>query len=86
MKTLVQGCESSEQFGLLLKMTRIESEAKQNALRAYLVDGLPAKRAYAHFGVTQQHFSNGLARLNKAADLAMQYSDNHKKTNYTPVN
>jgi hypothetical protein len=86
MKTLVQGCESAEQFGILLKMTRINSEAKQNALRAYLVDGLPAKRAYARFGVTQQHFSNALTRLNKAADLAMQYSDNHKKTNYTPVN
>ena len=78
MKTLVQGCESAEQFGILLKMTRIESEAKQNALRAYLVDGLPAKRAYARFGVTQQHFSSALARLNKAADLAMQYSNNHK--------
>jgi hypothetical protein len=78
MKTLVQGCESAEQFGILLKMTRLESEAKQNALRAYLVDGLPAKRAYARFCVTQQHFSNALARLNKAADLAMQYSNNHK--------
>uniref|UniRef100_UPI003568AC81 hypothetical protein n=1 Tax=Shewanella sp. TaxID=50422 RepID=UPI003568AC81 len=60
---------------------RINSEAKQNALRAYLVDGLPAKRAYVRFGVTQQHFSNALARLNKAADLAMQYSDNHKRVN-----
>jgi hypothetical protein len=81
MKTLVQGCESAEQFGILLKMTRIESEAKQNALRAYLVDGLPAKRAYARFGVTQQHFSNVLARLNQAADLALQYSDHHKRQN-----
>jgi hypothetical protein len=81
MKTLVQGCESAEQFGILLKMTRIESVAKQNALRAYLVDGLPASRAYARFGVTQQHFSIALARLNKAADLALQYSDNHKRQN-----
>jgi hypothetical protein len=79
MKTLVQGCESAEQFGVLLKMTRINSEAKQKALRAYLVDGIPEKRAYARFGVKQQHFSAALKRLNQAADLAMQYSDNHKR-------
>ena len=47
---------------------------KKNALRAYLVEGLPAKRAYARFHVTQQHFSQALKLLNKKADLAMQYA------------
>lgn len=74
MKTLIQGCESAEQFEVLLKLTGITSENKKNALRAYLVEGLPAKRAYARFHVTQQHFSQALKLLNKKADLAMQYA------------
>ncbi len=73
MKTLVQGCETAEQFEVLLSLTGIRSQAKINALRAYLVDGLPASRAYARFYVTQQHFSQALATLNRKADLAMQY-------------
>ncbi|MGI2144470.1 PapB/FocB family fimbrial expression transcriptional regulator [Shewanella frigidimarina] len=74
MKTLIQGCETAEQFEVLLKLTGITSENKQNALRAHLVEGLPAKRAYARFYVTQQHFSQALMLLNKKADLAMQYA------------
>lgn len=74
MKTLIQGCETEEQFEVLLKLTGITSENKKNALRAYLVEGLPAKRAYARFHVTQQHFSQALMLLNKKADLAMQYA------------
>lgn len=74
MKTLIQGCETAEQFEVLLKLTGITSENKKNALRAHLVEGLPAKRAYARFHVTQQHFSQALKLLNKKADLAMQYA------------
>lgn len=74
MKTLIQGCETAEQFEVLLKLTGITSENKKNALRAHLVEGLPAKRAYARFHVTQQHFSQALMLLNKKADLAMQYA------------
>ena len=74
MKTLIQGCESAEQFEVLLQLTGISSEDKKNALRAHLVEGLPAKRAYARFHVTQQHFSLALMLLNKKADLAMQYA------------
>ncbi|GIU45437.1 PapB/FocB family fimbrial expression transcriptional regulator [Shewanella algidipiscicola] len=74
MKTLIQGCESAEQFEVLLKLTGITSEDKKNALRAHLVEGLPAKRAYARFHVTQQHFSQALMLLNKKAGLAMQYA------------
>lgn len=78
MKTLIQGCESDEQFEVLLKLTGISSEDKKNALRAHLVEGLPAKRAYARFHVTQQHFSQALMLLNKKADLAMQYASLQK--------
>lgn len=78
MKTLIQGCESAEQFEVLLKLTGITSEDKKNALRAHLVEGLPAKRAYARFHVTQQHFSQALMLLNKKADLAMQYAELNK--------
>lgn len=78
MKTLIQGCESAEQFEVLLKLTGITSENKKNALRAHLVEGLPAKRAYARFHVTQQHFSQALMLLNKKADLAMQYAELNK--------
>lgn len=78
MKTLIQGCESDEQFEVLLKLTGISSEDKKNALRAHLVEGLPAKRAYARFHVTQQHFSQALMLLNKKADLAMQYAELNK--------
>lgn len=74
MKTLIQGCESAAQFEVLLKLTGISSEDKKNALRAHLVEGLPAKRAYARFHVTQQHFSQALILLNKKADLAMLYA------------
>ncbi|MGI2131506.1 PapB/FocB family fimbrial expression transcriptional regulator [Shewanella baltica] len=78
MKTLIQGCESAEQFEVLLQLTGITSEDKKNALRAHLVEGLPAKRAYARFHVTQQHFSQALMLLNKKADLAMQYAELNK--------
>jgi hypothetical protein len=74
MKTLIQGCESAEQFEVLLQLTGITSEDKKNALRAHLVEGLPAKRVYARFHVTQQHFSLALILLNKKANLAMQYA------------
>jgi hypothetical protein len=57
MKTLVQGCETAEQFEVLLMLTSISSQAKKDALRAHLVYGLPAKRAYARYGVTQQHLA-----------------------------
>lgn len=73
MKTLIQGCESAEQFEVLLQLTGITSENKKNALRTHLVEGLPAKRAYARFHVTQQHFSQALMLLNNKAELAMQY-------------
>lgn len=78
MKVLIQGCETAEQFEILLKLTGITSENKKNALRAYLVEGLPAKRAYGRFFVTQQHFSQALMLLNKKADLAMQYASLQK--------
>jgi hypothetical protein len=74
MPTLVQGCETAEQFEVLLMLTSISSQAKKDALRAHLVDGLPANRAYARYGVTQQHFSQALATLNRTADLAMRYA------------
>ncbi|MCU8032741.1 MULTISPECIES: adhesin biosynthesis transcription regulatory family protein [unclassified Shewanella] len=73
IKVLIQGCEKPDQFELLLAMTGITSEAKQNALRAHLVEGFPPSRCYARYGVTQQHFSAALAKLNSKADLAMQY-------------
>ncbi|MGI2192902.1 PapB/FocB family fimbrial expression transcriptional regulator [Shewanella baltica] len=86
MKTLIQGCESTEQFEILLKLTGITSEDKKNALRAHLVEGLPAKRAYARFHVTQQHFSQALILLNKKADLAMQYAVLQKSKGEQNVN
>lgn len=73
MKTLIQGCETQEQFDLLIGMTSITSKPKIAALRAYLVEGLPARRAYARFGVTQQHFSLALLTLSINARLAMEY-------------
>ena len=73
MKVLVQGCEKPAQFDVLIAMTGITSEAKINALRAHLVEGFPASRCYARFGVTQQHFSTALNQLNKKAVLAQQY-------------
>ncbi|MEZ9198563.1 PapB/FocB family fimbrial expression transcriptional regulator [Shewanella sp. 10N.286.54.B9] len=73
LKVLVQGRETAEGVGVLLKMTRISSQAKVDALMAHLVDGLPAKRAYWRYQVSQQHFSQALAKLNHAADLALQY-------------
>jgi hypothetical protein len=79
MPTLVQGCESAEQFDVLLMLTSISSQAKKDALRAHLVDGLPASRCYARYGVTQQHFSQALKRLNNKADLAMQYTENNTR-------
>jgi hypothetical protein len=83
MKTLIQGCETAEQFEVLLLLTSISSQAKKDALRAHLVDGLPANRAYARYGVTQQHFSQALSTLNRAADLAMRYvaTNNSKAVN-----
>ena len=43
MKTLIQGCETAQQFEILLKLTSISSQAKKDALRAYLVDGSASK-------------------------------------------
>ena len=74
MRSLVQGCESPEQFEILLQLTGITSENKKNALRAHLVEGVPAVRAYARFHVTQQHFSKALMLMNRKADLAMRYA------------
>lgn len=79
MKVLVQGCETLDQFEVLLLLTGITSENKKNALYAHLVEGFPASRCYARYGVTQQHFSQALATLNQKADLAMQYAVLQKK-------
>ncbi|WP_108944107.1 PapB/FocB family fimbrial expression transcriptional regulator [Shewanella halifaxensis] len=74
-RVLVQGHETREGLAVLFRLTRITSQNKIDALMAHLVDGLPAKRAYWRYHVTQQHFSQALAKLNKAADLALQYQD-----------
>lgn len=74
MKTLVQGCENAEQVEILLKLTGISSDNIKNALRAYLVEGFPASRCYARYGVTQQHFSRALVTINQKADLVMQFA------------
>ncbi len=73
MKTLIQGCEKPAQFDKLIAMTRITSVPTCNALRAHLVDGFPASRCYARFGISQQNFSRALQRVNAAAALAMDY-------------
>ncbi len=72
MKVLVRGCETAEQVEILLKLTGISSDNIKQALRAYLVEGFPASRCYARFGVTQQHFSRALAKLNQKAELLIQ--------------
>ncbi len=84
MKVLVRGCETAEQVEILLKLTGISSDNIKQALRAYLVEGFPASRCYARFGVTQQHFSRALAKLNQKAELAMQFAQ-YLKTNTNKV-
>lgn len=73
LQVLVQGHETREGIAVLLKLTRITSQNKIDALMAHLVDGLPAKRAYWRYQVDQRKFSEALATLNQVADLALQY-------------
>lgn len=75
LRVLVQGHETAEGVAALIKLTRITSQNKIDALMAHLVDGLPAKRAYWRYQVSQQHFSQALAKLNHAAALALQYKE-----------
>ncbi|NRD73239.1 hypothetical protein HQQ94_08280 [Shewanella sp. VB17] len=75
---LFPGHETVSGIDALINMTRITSEAKINALKAHLVDGLPAKHAYWRHHVDQQHFSEALRKLNRAAELALKYSEAHK--------
>ncbi|QYK02429.1 adhesin biosynthesis transcription regulatory family protein [Shewanella psychrotolerans] len=73
LPVLVQGHENRESMAVLLKLTRITSPNKVDAIMAHLVDGLPAKRAYWRYQVDQRKFSQALAKLNQVADLALQY-------------
>ncbi|MCL1050369.1 adhesin biosynthesis transcription regulatory family protein [Shewanella abyssi] len=81
MQILVQGHETSESIAVLLKLTRINSKNKIDALTAHLVDGLPPNRAYWRYQVSQQHFSEALAKLNATADLALQFQEQKKQLN-----
>ena len=76
LPVLVQGHENRESVTVLLKLTRITSQNKVDALMAHLVDGLPANRAYWRYQVDQRKFSQSLAKLNQVADLALQYKTN----------
>jgi hypothetical protein len=67
MNYLLCGGESAERVTLLLELTRITSVDKINAINAYLVDGVPATRARARFGVSQQSWHKGISKLNKTA-------------------
>ena len=69
MKYLLRGGESAERLTLLLKATRIRSEAKIAAAHYYFVDGLPSSRARARSGLKQQKFSDLVKRLNEVAEI-----------------
>lgn len=69
MRHLIQGGHSQEQLDLLLKLTRISSEAVTDALRDYLVLGLSDSLAASANGVLLPNFTKALTSLNKTAEI-----------------
>ena len=75
MKYLLSGMESQERIYLLLKFTSIRSQELKQALNAHLVDGLPAIRSAARFGITNGNFTRALNRLESAAKTVEQIKE-----------
>lgn len=69
MRHLIQGGHSQEQLDLLLKLTRISSEAVTDALSDHLVRGLSDSLAASANGVLLPNFTKALNSLNKTAEI-----------------
>lgn len=67
MNYLLSGHESKERVELLLKLTKISSEAVQEAITDHLVKGLPENLAASLNDVQQPNFYRALTRLNEVA-------------------
>ncbi len=69
---LFQGCEHIEDVELLFQLTKIDSDAKKQAMIDHLCKGMDAVSAQAFNGVSQPKFSETLKRLNEVADITGQ--------------
>ena len=69
---LFKGCEHIEDVELLFQLTRIDSDAKKQAMIDHLCKGMDAVAAQTFNRVSQPKFSETLKRLNEVADIAGQ--------------
>ncbi|EHC04192.1 hypothetical protein Sbal625DRAFT_4152 [Shewanella baltica OS625] len=63
--SLIQGQVSEAEFFCLLKLTKITSLDRIDALRLHLVDGWPKPMAYSSCGLKQSKFTLALDRMNE---------------------
>lgn len=75
MSKLIQGQESEAKIDLLLKLTKINSEDKINALKFHLVRGYSAPMAYGVCDVKQQNFDSSLRQLNRVYSIHEKLKD-----------
>lgn len=69
MRHMIRGGHSQDQLDLLLKLTRISSEAVTDALSDHLVRGLSDSLAASANGVLLSNFTKALNSLNKTAEI-----------------
>ncbi len=67
MRILTQGGQTAERLQLLIKLSRISSEAIMDALHDHLVRGLSDSTASAANGVPQGNFKRALDSLEEIA-------------------
>lgn len=72
---LVPGTETKERLGLLLKLTRVASEEKRQALFDHFVNGWPLEGAADLNGVDVSNFKKTVKKLNEVQAVVCQIED-----------
>lgn len=80
---LFAGCEKLEDIELLFLLTKIDSDAKKQAMIDHLCKGVDTVTAQLINGVSQPKFSETLKRLNEVADVVGQILERKLKI-HTP--
>ncbi len=75
MNYLLPGDEPLVRLQLLLKLTKINSEAQIAALTEHYVNGLPAERAAARFMIETSNLSRAQSRLEEVASIVEQIKE-----------
>ncbi len=79
MGRLIQGQVSEDEFECLLRLTKLVSDKKIEALRLHLVRGYSTSMAYGSCGLKQSKFQEALVAINEKWSIHLDLLDASKR-------